>query len=125
MKRNIFEAQKFSESIDDLLSKRKLLREDFNEFKRRLVENPDQGELISGTGGIRKTRLKSSTKGKKGGFRVCYFYSKNNEELLLISIYPKNRQEDVTPDEKKAFKALTTHIKRKNSEKTQQKRHFF
>ncbi|KIC73720.1 hypothetical protein DB42_BR00010, partial [Neochlamydia sp. EPS4] len=72
MIRNIVQTKIFEEEIARLIKKRKLKKEDFEDFKKSLAENPEQGDVIIGTGGIRKARLKSSSKGKKGGFRVCY-----------------------------------------------------
>ena len=113
MKRCIIEVKNFIKNIDDLIAKKKLLREDFDALKRTLVRNPEEGDLIIGTGGIRKIRLKSSSKGKSGGFRVCYFDDKEAEELFLILIYPKNEQENLTSEEKMALKEFANAIKKR------------
>jgi len=69
--------------------------------------------MIPGTGGVRKTRLKSASKGKRGGFRVCYyFHDVGSGELYLIALYAKNEQENLTSDEKKELKAFANTIKR-------------
>jgi len=88
-----------------------LLRKDYDSFKIDLAKNPASGDLIIGTGGIRKTRLKSSSKGKSGGFRVCYLDVPQTEELFLILIYPKNEREDLAPEEKKILKELVKQLK--------------
>lgn len=72
MKRMFVQARKFSIILDDLIAKNKVLAEDFEEFEKRLLEHPDDGDVIQGAGGLRKTRLKSTTKGKSGSFRICY-----------------------------------------------------
>ena len=113
MKRCIVETTNFTKNIDNLIAKKKLLREDFDTLKRTLVQNPEEGDLIIGTGGIRKTRLKSPSKGKSSGFRVCYFDDTESEKLFLILIYPKNKQENLTSEEKKALKELTNEIKKR------------
>ena len=113
MKRHFVQTRAFSKSINDLIDKKKLLHEDFEAFKKKLTENPEEGDLIRGTGGVRKTRLKSATKGKSGGFRICYFDDSKSEELFLILIYQKNEQETLTADEKKDLKGLTDAIKRR------------
>ena len=64
----------FARAVADLIRKCRLKSEDFEAFKRVLAEHPEMGDLVQGTGGIRKTRLKSATKGKSGGFRVCYYF---------------------------------------------------
>jgi mRNA-degrading endonuclease RelE of RelBE toxin-antitoxin system len=112
MKIRIVETRKFSKDLDSLLNKKSLLLEDFESFKRILSENPKQGDIVSGAGGIRKTRLKSATKGKSGGFRVCYFYYQEDEGIFLILIYPKNVQEDLTIEQKKMLRETVNEIKK-------------
>ena len=112
MKRHIVQTRAFAKAVDEFIAKKRLLHEDFEAFKKTLTENPEAGDLIPGTGGVRKTRLKSATKGKSGGFRVCYFDDAKNEELFLILIYQKNEQENLTAGEKRALKELTDAIKR-------------
>ena len=97
--------------IDDLISERKVLKEDLEALKKELIRNPESGNVIAGTGGVRKIRLKSSNKGKRGGFRVCYFDDLRKEELLLLKIYGKNEKEDLSGAEKKALKEFTEMVK--------------
>jgi hypothetical protein len=59
MKRLFIHTCKFSEVLDQLISHNKILLEDYEEFEKKLLENPDEGDVIQGTGGLRKTRLKS------------------------------------------------------------------
>jgi hypothetical protein len=113
VKRNVIEISSFSKRIDQFIGERKVLREDFESLKKSLAKDPEQGELIPGTGGIRKVRLKSSTKGKRGGFRVCYFDDPERGELFLMKLYPKNEQENLSPDEKKALKEFANMVKRR------------
>lgn len=65
MKRKIVQTEDFEDSIKDSISKKRLSKDDFEDFKKSLVENPKQGAVVAGTGGIRKTRLKSISKGKR------------------------------------------------------------
>lgn len=113
MKRRIIQIRAFAKTVDALINRKRLLSEDFEAFKKKLIENPEEGDLITGTGGVRKTRLKSASKGKSGGFRVCYFDDPESEELFLILIYQKNEQENLTAGEKKALKELTDAIKKR------------
>jgi mRNA-degrading endonuclease RelE of RelBE toxin-antitoxin system len=114
MKRKIIETQQFSKTIDTLLRKRQLLQEDFKEFKRVLAEHPEMGDLISGTGGLRKIRLKSASRGKSGSFRVCYYFFVQDDQIFLLLIYPKNIQENLTMQQKKELKQVITIIRGKN-----------
>jgi hypothetical protein len=113
MKKQITQTKSFSKKIDEYITKRRLLIEDFKAFKDELCKNPSIGDLIPGTGGIRKTRLKSTTTGKSGGFRVCYFDNEKDSEIFLILIYPKNEQDNLTSEQKKFLKELTNEIKKK------------
>ena len=113
MKRVIIQTRNFSKEIKSLVGKKKLLEKDFEDLKRALIENPLAGDLIPGTGGIRKIRIKSFSKGKSGGFRICYYYYLADEEIFLILIYQKNEQENISNDEKKMLKELTAQIKGK------------
>ncbi len=72
MERTVIQIQSFSNGLDDLILKKKLLPQDYEDFEWRLVKNPQEGEVIPGLSGIRKIRLKSANKGKRGGFRVDY-----------------------------------------------------
>lgn len=111
MIRSIIETKNFSKALDSFLKKRQLLQSDYKEFKKELSANPERGDLIIGTGGVRKIRLKSSSKGKSGGFRVCYYYLHQDEEIYLMLIYGKNEQENLTTEEKKSLKAFVNVIK--------------
>jgi hypothetical protein len=111
MDRKIIQAKEFSKEVDALIKKRSLLVEDFNSFKKQIVEDPKTGDLIMGTGGIRKVRLKSASRGKSGGFRVCYYYLVHKEHIYLLWIYPKNEQENLTAEEKGLLKSIVKALK--------------
>lgn len=70
-----------------------------------LLEQPDRGDLIKGSGGLRKLRWACSGRGKRGGIRIIYYLWQRNTAFLLFA-YPKNRQEDLTP----AQAALLGHL---------------
>jgi mRNA-degrading endonuclease RelE of RelBE toxin-antitoxin system len=113
MKIKITPLTKFAKDVASLIENRALLEEDYDDFKKRLAENPELGPTITKTGGVRKVRLKSASKGKSGGFRVCYFHSPERDELFLMCIYGKNKQENLSDAEKKELKALVTIFKGK------------
>ena len=113
MKRHLIQTRDFEDTVENLIDKRKLKRQDFEDFKKALAENPEQGDVIPGTGGIRKTRLKSVTKGKSGGFRVCNLNVEDRLILFLLFIYAKNEQENLSPSEKVELKQLADAIKKK------------
>ena len=74
---------------------------------RPLQSNPEIGVLIPGTGGLRKLRWEDArrSKGKRGGLRVIYYYLSEDRQVWFFTLYDKDEATDLTPDEKKAFKA--------------------
>lgn len=113
MKRQIIQTKPFEKEIAFLISTRKLKLEDFEDLKKSLAELPNQGNVIPGTGGIRKVRLKSASKGKRGGFRVCYLNVDDKLILFLLFVYSKNEQENLSSQEKLELKLLAETIKRR------------
>lgn len=86
---------------------RELLSDDsYAAFQRWLTERPDSGDVIEGTGGIRKVRVASSGRGKRGGARVIYYYFVSRSQIALLMIYPKNEKDDLSADERKALKDI-------------------
>ena len=66
------------------------------EFIAWIAANPQAGDVVRGTGGARKVRWAASGRGKRGGARVIYFDYRADEILLLVMMYPKNEQGDVS-----------------------------
>ena len=111
MKRLIIQTKIFSDDLDTLIAENKLLIDDYGDLEKALTRDPEQGSQLQGTGGLRKTRLKSSTKGKRGGFRVCYFDDAKSEKLFFIVIYGKNEKENISKEDRAFFKKLLEKIK--------------
>jgi hypothetical protein len=76
-----------------------------------LALNPEDGEVIQGTGGVRKLRWGKAGVGKRGGARVIYFYYRLDRPLYLLLAYAKAQASDLTPDEKRAVAAFAADIK--------------
>jgi len=115
MKRKIIEVKSFSKSVDSLLKRKQLLKDDYDAFKKELTNNPEKGDVIVGTGGVRKIRIKSASKGKSGGFRICYYYLTQDEEIYLLLLYAKNEKENLTMDEKKDLKFFVNELRGTNA----------
>lgn len=88
-----------------------LTDENLRDLQNILLENPKSGEIIQGTGGIRKIRIPVENKGKRGGGRVIYVDIEIKETIYFINVYAKNEKDDLTEDEKKAFKAMVNFLK--------------
>jgi len=112
MKRKIIQTKYFNKLINNLINKRQILQEDFDNFKKELAEHPEMGDIISGTNGVRKVRLKSASRGKSGGSRICYYDIDHKNEIFLLLVYLKNQQENLTLEEKKILKEIVLEIRR-------------
>jgi len=77
-----------------------------------IARNPEAGDLMPGTGGIRKLRWQRHGMGKRGGARVVYFYHDPAMPVFLLLAYAKARQEDMTTDEKRQAAAIVAALKR-------------
>src|SRR5712691_4577442 len=80
-------------------------------FVNFIAQNPETGDVIPETGGVRKIRWARAGTGKRGGARVIYFYHDADRPLYLLMVYAKARRENLTPDEKKAVRNLAAVLK--------------
>lgn len=76
-----------------------------------MAADPTQGDLMQGTGGLRKVRVPFSGRGKRGGGRLIAFFHDEGMPVFLLALYPKNVQADLTPDQRKAAKRMTDAIR--------------
>jgi hypothetical protein len=81
-------------------------------FVTFIALNPDAGDVIPETGGVRKIRWSRAGSGKRGGTRVIYFYHDVTRPLYLLMVYAKARREDLTSDEKRMVRGLAAVLKR-------------
>ena len=59
------------------------------------MQNPEAGELVPGSGGVRKVRWVRPGMGKRGGLRIIYFVRHQPNEFWMLTLYAKARREDV------------------------------
>lgn len=85
--------------------------EDYGQFQRELAWAPESGDVIEGTGGLRKIRVALPGRGKSGGARVIYYYFSSASQIVLMFAYPKNVQDNLTPAQKKALRAVIENWK--------------
>jgi hypothetical protein len=73
-----------------------LTDEEYNKLQWRLIEFPEAGDVIKGSGGIRKIRQSAKGKGTRGGSRVVYYFANDKQEIFMLDIYAKNEREDLS-----------------------------
>ena len=75
-------------------------------FQLYLALNPKAGDVIQGTGGLRKVRWNVPGRGKSGGVRVIYFHVSADRQIRLLLVYRKGIKDDLSGQEKKALREL-------------------
>jgi mRNA-degrading endonuclease RelE of RelBE toxin-antitoxin system len=91
----------FTKRVTELLAD-----EDYRRPQVALIANPELGDLIRGTGGLRKARWSAKGRGKRGGVRVIYYWITRRDQVLMLVIYPKSARDDLTADERKLLAKL-------------------
>jgi hypothetical protein len=91
----------FTRQVRELLSD-----EAYAAFQWHLAVNPRAGEVIQGTGGLRKVRWSAPGSGKRGGVRVIYFHVAADAQVRLLLIYRKGVKDDLTAAEKRTLRRL-------------------
>ena len=88
-----------------------LLQDDeFRAFQEILINDPEAGDTISGTGGFRKIRWSRPGMGKRGGVRVIYYNGTKKGRIYLALIYPKNEQDELNQEQKKMLRQVADLI---------------
>lgn len=70
--------------------------EAYRQLQTYLMNEPDAGALIRGSGGVRKVRWGARGKGKSGGVRVIYYWVTAEDQILMLTIYGKGEKEDLS-----------------------------
>jgi len=80
--------------------------DEYRLLQQALLERPGAGKVIPGSGGLRKLRWTAEGRGKRGGVRMIYYWFTAQGTILLLFIYPKNVQDNLTPDQLKQLKKV-------------------
>jgi hypothetical protein len=103
----IVEIPHYSRKADKLLSE-----VEKNEIISYLAFHPKAGEILTGTGGIRKIRWKREGKGKSGGVRVIYYFHDENIPIFLLSLFSKGEMSNLSKAERNNLSKLTKILTR-------------
>lgn len=91
--------------------------DDLRRLKEELLSNPKVGEVMRGTGGVRKMRFAFQKRGKSGSVRVIYVDFEVYEKIFLITAYTKNEKDNLTDSERNEVKQLIGILEQQLEEK--------
>ncbi len=97
----IIETSIFTRQVQALLTD-----DEYRALQEILVNRPDAGAVIVGSGGLRKVRWGIKGRGKRGGVRVIYYWAVKQAQLLMLFIYPKSERDDLSPDQLKTLRKI-------------------
>ena len=80
-------------------------------LEKMLIDDPHLGDVIEGTGGLRKVRFAYEGRGKSGSARVCYVDVAVSEKIIFITCFGKNEKDNLSKEEKNSIKKLVTILK--------------
>jgi hypothetical protein len=103
MQYEFIESSLFTKMVYDYLSE-----DDYTAFQQFLMEQPEAGAVVKGSGGVRKVRWARTGAGKSGGVRVCYYKRNAAGQILLLVIYAKSVQASISGAVLKQLKELLT-----------------
>jgi hypothetical protein len=97
----IVETQSFRASV-----KGRMMAADVEVLTERLSRDPEAGDVMKGTGGMRQLRFRTGGRGKSGSVRVVYYYYNTSVPIFLLRVYAKNEKTNLTQAERNALRGL-------------------
>ena len=76
-----------------------------------LSVRPDAGDIIRGSGGIRKIRWRTQGRGKRGGSRIIYYWFVAEDQIYLLTVYRKGVKDDLSRAERASWRKVVEEIK--------------
>ncbi len=95
------ETSLFTSDVKSLLAD-----EEYRLLQQSLADQPGAGDLIPGTGGLRKLRWGMPGRGKRSGARVVYYWRVSQSQILMLAIYAKNERVDLSASDKAFLKKI-------------------
>ena len=83
--------------------------EALQELQRFLSAHPDSGDVVPGTGGVRKLRWSRPGMGKRGGVRVLYYVQDEQGRIWLLTLYAKSQQDNIGAEELHVLRRMADH----------------
>jgi hypothetical protein len=97
----IIETSLFTKLIKAIMSD-----DEYRALQEALVSRPGMGDLIPGSGGLRKVRWSIPDQGKRGGVRVIYYWVVDDEHIRMLYVYPKGKQANLTRGQLKQLRTI-------------------
>lgn len=69
--------------------------DEYRELQQFLIQHPEAGTLVPGSGGVRKIRWARAGMGKRGGLRIVYFVRYDPDELWMLAVYAKAKHDSI------------------------------
>lgn len=104
MNYEFIESSLFKKMVYDYLND-----DEYRALQQYLLQHPESGDMVPGSGGVRKLRWAKSGIGKSAGVRVCYYIRNRAGQILLLLIYSKNVQTNIHSAVLKQIKELLDH----------------
>ena len=104
----IVEIEPFDRYVGNVMSD-----QEFAEFKYYIASNPRAGQIIRGTGGVRKVRWAVGGQGKSGGARVIYYYHNDDMPLFLLTVYRKSHKLSLSKEQRSQIASLVKALIKK------------
>lgn len=79
---------------------------EYKELQKALCLNPSAGDVIIGSGGLRKIRWRTESRGKRGGIRVIYYWFVSDDEIFMLLAYGKSEKDDLSPRELSVLRSI-------------------
>jgi hypothetical protein len=95
------ETSVFTKQVQKLLSS-----DEYRNLQIELVTYPNRGSIISGSGGLRKIRWNIKGQGKRGGVRIIYYWAVAADQVIMLYMYPKTVQDNLTSKQLKILKQI-------------------
>jgi len=70
--------------------------DDYRGLQSYLLQKPDAGDIVRGSGGVRKVRWAVSGRGKSGGIRAIYYWKKSEHEIWMLTMYSKSERATIS-----------------------------